>query len=82
MPHYRCVPCKTRLEAREPDPARHECPGCGALLDPVADLSQLVGYRSVTRAVAAERWLGDGGAFAAEAMAVALPHPGRGEGGP
>jgi len=74
MPHYKCTSCRIRLHAVAPDPGRL-CPECGTPLEPVGDLSQLVGCRSVTPEAGADRWLDDGGALAPEAVAVALPPP-------
>jgi hypothetical protein len=49
MAHSRCLTCKARVW-REGDPADHFrdlCPGCGGPLEPVSDLSTLVGFRSL-----------------------------------
>ena len=49
MAHAKCVTCRARVW-REGDPADHLrdlCPGCGGPLEPVSDLSQLVGLRSL-----------------------------------
>lgn len=76
MPHYRCVPCQTRLHDRgAPRPDGPLCPDCGSPLEPVSALTQLVGLQSVTPDVGADRWLDDDGGLLAEAIAVALPHP-------
>ncbi|MCA1699411.1 MAG: hypothetical protein LC790_11150 [Actinobacteria bacterium] len=50
MPHYKCVACKTRLysAARPPDLVGDLCPQCGSLLEPVAELAEVVGFRSIT----------------------------------
>jgi hypothetical protein len=45
MPHYKCVTCTTRLMAAGRLPGT--CEGCGAVLEPVTGLSELVGYRLV-----------------------------------
>jgi hypothetical protein len=60
MPHYKCVACKTRLHsaAGPADLVGDLCPGCGALLEPVGELSEIVGFRSIRSRVGA----GDGGA--------------------
>jgi hypothetical protein len=44
MPHFKCVACKGRLygSATMPDDS---CPGCGASLEPVGELSEIVGFR-------------------------------------
>ena len=47
MAHSRCLTCRARVW-REGDPADHLrdlCPGCGGPLEPVSDLSELVGFR-------------------------------------
>lgn len=49
MPHYKCAACKTRLHVSE-SPAElvgDLCPQCGSLIEPVADLAELVGLRSI-----------------------------------
>ena len=47
MPHFKCLPCKTRLYSTESqaDPIGRVCPVCGSLLEPVRDLAEIVGYR-------------------------------------
>jgi hypothetical protein len=52
------------------------CPRCGALLEPVAALSEILGFQSIRTRVEADldpaRWLDDGGSF----PGVATPrHP-------
>jgi hypothetical protein len=49
MPHFKCTACKTRLwvAAAPADRAGDLCPGCGALLEPVGDLCEVVGFRSI-----------------------------------
>jgi hypothetical protein len=49
MPHFKCVACKTRLynAAGPSDRVGDLCPGCGALLEPVGELSEVVGFRSI-----------------------------------
>ena len=74
MPHYQCAPCRTRLHAPTPDPG-HACPDCGEPLQPVSDLSSLVGHRSVTPEPGADRWLADGEPILPEAIAAALRPP-------
>jgi hypothetical protein len=49
MAHSRCVACRARVW-REGDPADHLgdlCPGCGGPLEPVTDLAELIGLRSL-----------------------------------
>ena len=49
MPHYKCAACRARLHVSG-SPAEHvacRCPECGSLLEPVADLAELVGFRSI-----------------------------------
>jgi hypothetical protein len=49
MPDSKSVACKTRLYT----PAGSEnlvgdlCPGCGSLLEPVGELAEIVGFRSI-----------------------------------
>jgi hypothetical protein len=52
MPHYKCVACKARLHsAGSPaDQVGELCPGCGSLLEPVGDLAEIVGFRSIKAA--------------------------------
>jgi hypothetical protein len=51
MPHFKCVACRNRLSASEEPKADvgYLCPGCGALLEPVGELSEVVGFRSIQR---------------------------------
>jgi hypothetical protein len=53
MPHYICVPCKTRLDTGAArDQAGELCPTCGAMLQPVADRRDAVGFAAITRQTA------------------------------
>jgi len=61
MPHYKCVTCTTRVTVA--GALADACEGCGSALEPVGELSGIVGYRLVTRADA------DGEGFE---MAVAM----------
>jgi hypothetical protein len=47
MPHFKCIACKTRLyRAPGPDDLVGDlCPGCGCLLEPVGELTEIVGFR-------------------------------------
>jgi hypothetical protein len=49
MPHFKCVACKTRLHsAPGPDGLVGDlCPGCGSVLEPVGELAEIVGFRSI-----------------------------------
>ncbi len=49
MPHFKCVACKTRLySAVGPDDLVGDlCPDCGSLLEPVGELAEIVGFRSI-----------------------------------
>jgi hypothetical protein len=49
VPHYKCVPCKTRLyyAGRPPELVGDLCPDCGALLEPVGELTEIVGFRAI-----------------------------------
>lgn len=50
MPHYKCEACKARLyvSGKAAELVGDLCPECGSLLEPVAELTELVGYRSIT----------------------------------
>ncbi|HME66996.1 MAG TPA: hypothetical protein VKG61_19065 [Streptosporangiaceae bacterium] len=56
MPHYKCVACRTRLfNAGGPSELVGDlCPQCGALLEPVGRLSEILGFRSIQRLDGAE----------------------------
>ncbi len=49
MPHFKCLVCKARLyaPASPGDQVGDLCPGCGSLLDPVGELSEIVGFQSI-----------------------------------
>lgn len=49
MPHFKCVACKTRLysAAGPPNLVGDLCPECGSLLEPVSELAEIVGFRSI-----------------------------------
>jgi hypothetical protein len=49
MPRFKCVACKTRLSssAGASDLVGDLCPECGSLLEPVGELSEVVGFRSI-----------------------------------
>jgi hypothetical protein len=49
MPHFKCVACETRLysAAGSDDLVGDLCPGCGSLLEPVGELAEIVGFRSI-----------------------------------
>ena len=48
MPYFKCVPCKIRVSVAVADTDRMDgsCPGCGLSLEPVAKLTEVVGFRS------------------------------------
>ena len=77
MTYFKCVTCKARLySAAGPNSLICDlCPDCGAMLEPVGELTELVGYRSIKlRDDPAERWLDDGGSFNGPAAASAAVH--------
>jgi hypothetical protein len=45
MPYVKCVPCKIRVSVAGlgTDPS---CPGCGLALEPVAQLTEVMGFRA------------------------------------
>jgi hypothetical protein len=49
MPHYSCVACQVRFHVpgSAAEVVEECCPECGSSLEPVAELSELVGYRSI-----------------------------------
>lgn len=49
MTYFKCVSCRVRLygEARPDSQVRDLCPDCGGMLDPVGELVEVVGYRSI-----------------------------------
>jgi hypothetical protein len=49
MPHYKCEACKVRLyvSGKPAELVGNLCPECGSLLEPIADLVRLLGYRSI-----------------------------------
>jgi hypothetical protein len=49
MPHFKCEGCRTRLHsaAGPADLVGDLCPVCGALLEPVSELAEIVGFRSI-----------------------------------
>lgn len=51
MPHSKCSRCHARVwcenSALQPAAAAELCPACGGDLEPVADLSELVGLRAL-----------------------------------
>jgi hypothetical protein len=49
MSHFKCLACKTRLySAAGPDDLVGDlCPGCGSLLEPVGELAEIAGFRSI-----------------------------------
>jgi hypothetical protein len=50
MPHSKCVECKTRLysSGAPAEMVGELCPGCGALLEPVGSLVEVIGFRRIT----------------------------------
>jgi hypothetical protein len=49
--HFRCTPCRARVE-RDGGVGEHlsdPCPGCGGTLEPVARAEELVGLRALGR---------------------------------
>jgi len=68
MPHLKCSTCRTRLFADGEAPVR--CDGCGALMEPVGDLAEIVGYQAMP---APERQVDEGSFEAAVAAALRRP---------
>ena len=71
MPHSKCVSCRTRLYSSGA-PAQmvgEICPSCGGVLEPVGSLTEIVGFRQITRRP------DTADTVFAEAVAAALPRP-------
>ena len=83
MPYLKCVPCRIRVATTGASTALTgaACPECGSDLEPVTELTDVVGFRSVAEAeVGVDRWLDEGGSLGpeplAKAVALALLPPG------
>ena len=72
MSHTKCVACKTRLYSpgAPAEMVGELCPGCGALLEPVGSLEEVVGYRRISRR---EDTVAGGSDALARAVALRLP---------
>jgi hypothetical protein len=48
VPHFKCVPCKIRVSSAGAGTALTDgsCPGCGLPLEPVVELTEVLGFRS------------------------------------
>ena len=62
MPHYKCVACRTRLQVwgSSTELVKDLCPECGSHLEPVAELGELVGLRSIQSGDRADDAAGQG----------------------
>jgi hypothetical protein len=47
MPDFKCAACRIRLRSPAGDGAAPPCPICETPLEPVAELSEMVGFRSI-----------------------------------
>jgi len=73
MYHLKCVGCRIRVRAyQRPGDVDEPCPVCGAPLESVAHLSELMGLQEYSEI---SRWVDDGGSVSAEAVAKALAPP-------
>ena len=56
MPHFKCSACRIRLQSPGGRESKGDlCPGCGDLLEPVGELSEIVGFQAAApQAVADE----------------------------
>ena len=87
MAHLKCETCRIRVRNTHSavGGVGELCPSCGALLETVPKLSELMGYQELRPSggemqewVAVSRWVDDGGRPPepmAQAVAVALPVP-------
>jgi hypothetical protein len=84
MPYFKCTPCRVRVGGAGPemDLIDGRCPSCGQRLEPVRQLTEVVGFQSLKLPVSADpgapqedltNWADDGGSLAAEAVALSLP---------
>jgi hypothetical protein len=71
MPDVKCTACRIRLRSHPGEAMARLCPECEAPLEPVGELSEIVGFRLRE----ADRWLDDGASFDSEEMAAALEPP-------
>lgn len=55
MTYLKCTSCKARLYSASGSDSLALCPGCGAMLDPIGELVEVVGYRSIRPHRAAAR---------------------------
>ncbi len=46
MPYFKCVSCRIRVSTAGTERAGEPCPGCGMSLEPVAKLTDVLGFRS------------------------------------
>jgi hypothetical protein len=48
VPYFKCVPCRVRVSATgaDTDLTDGSCPSCGMALEPVVDLTEVVGFHS------------------------------------
>jgi hypothetical protein len=48
VPYFKCVPCKIRVSSAGASTALTDgsCPGCGLPLEPVGELTEVLGFRS------------------------------------
>jgi hypothetical protein len=48
VPYFKCVPCKIRVSAAGAHTALTDgsCPNCGLALEPVVELTEVLGFRS------------------------------------
>ena len=88
MPYFKCVPCRIRVSASGARTALADgaCPGCGSALEPVAQLTELVGFRSLNlpdpsvppgvgereSRIEVDRWLDEGGGLGPQPLAEAV----------
>lgn len=83
MHYFKCAPCKVRVNGPDMDLIDGRCPSCGQRLEPVRQLTELVGFQSLKPPGPSAdpgapqedlgRWVDEGGSLAREAVALSVP---------
>ncbi len=85
MPYFKCAACRVRINGTGPemDLIDGRCPSCGQRLEPVRQLTEVVGFQSLKLPAPwadpgapqedLGRWDDEGGSLAREAVALSVP---------